>query len=107
MIVRPVIQHNAYFTHAECMFLSTIYYSFYLLFSMLVDADVTLRTQACLRIKKARESDKSFQRIYTVSEVNFQGKTYAYMIFWITPYTDSLILSGYSLEARYLMSDER
>ena len=74
---------------------------------MLVDADVTLRTQACLRIKKARESDKSFQRIYTVSEVNFQGKTYAYMIFWITPYTDSLILSGYSLDARYLISDER
>ena len=29
------------------------------------------------------------------------------MISWMTPYTDPLILSGYSLEARYPMSEER
>ena len=74
---------------------------------MIVDADGNLRTQTCLRIKSARESDKSIRRIYTVSEVNFQANTYTDMISWITPYIDSLILSGYSLEARNLMSDER
>ena len=94
-IVRPVIQHNAYFAHAECILLS-----------MLVDADITLRKLACLRIKKARDSDKSDRRIYALPVVNFQANTYTDMISWVTPYTDPPILSGYSLETINLMSEE-
>ena len=47
-ITCPVVQHNGYFAHSECILLS-----------MLADDDKNMRKLACARIKKSRQSENS------------------------------------------------
>ena len=103
-IVRPVLQHNGYFAHSEC-----------LLLSMLVDHSKSLRMLAFRRIMKARKSENSCaKRRYSVPEINFDAHSYADMISWdtenindddsdedpkfVTSYTEPPVLSDLSEE---------
>ena len=87
-VVRPVIQHNAYFGHAECILLS-----------MLIDEDYKMRQLAFLRIRKARESGISSQRVYSLSDINFQANVYTDKISWIYIQADPPILVEFPLDA--------
>ena len=103
-VVQPVIKHNSFFAHSECILLS-----------MLTDASETMRKLAFARIRKARSSTTTLnKREYQLPEVNFEARNYMEMISWKsiyaqdedgnetgvfrTEYTDTPLLSGYSLQ---------